>query len=150
MTHKVGQHTYHFGRMDARTQFHVTRRIAPLLSTLGQAAGVLGQLSAMGPEAMLAIMGPLAERMASMPEQDLDYVINKALAVTSRQQGEHLVPVMADSGVILFADITGEQLMALTSRCLQENLGNFFDLALGLFQDSSPQAPEPSPSNPSA
>ena len=134
--------------MDARTQFHVTRRIAPLLATLGQAADIFGQLASMGPQGMLAIMSPLAERLAGMPEQDLDYVINKALAVTSRVEGERMAPVMVGEA-IMFADITGEQLMSLTVHCLQENLGNFFDLALGLFQDTNQAAPAPSSSSPS-
>lgn len=141
---EIGGHTYAFGKMDARRQFHVARRVGPLLALMGNVAAAVAHIpasdeakaeNAQNEEAagrFLLFMGPLAEKLQEMSDEDLDYVINACLSVTSRKEGERWAPMMAADGrSFMFQDLALPQLLQLTVESLRENLGNFFDTVGG-------------------
>lgn len=126
----IGENEYRTGKLDAFRQFHVARRLAPLLAGLGDAATHLpSEDSAERATATLtAVIGPLAKVLASMSDEDCDYVLNECLSVCSRKQGDRFVPIkMRGSSMLQFQDITLQEMMRLAVAVVQENLGSFFD-----------------------
>jgi hypothetical protein len=140
----IGGNTYEIGKMPTRTQFHVQRRVMPILLALGPSLiGALGSMKS-GPDAttaeksgseadiMTAAMAPLVGSLAEMRDDELDYIINACLAVCNRKVGDKWARVLAPDGVtFMFADMTSSEMMQLTVATIQENLGNFFDLLPG-------------------
>lgn len=141
-TQEINGHTYRFDRMDARKQFHVARKVGPLLAMMGNVAAAVGHLpTAAEAQAekeqeaagrFLLFMGPLAERLQEMSTADLDFVIDTCLSTAHRKEGDRWAPVMAGDGhTMMFADITMQTMLQITMGALRENLGNFFDLVGG-------------------
>ncbi|MGE4191787.1 MAG: phage tail assembly chaperone [Pseudodesulfovibrio sp.] len=111
--------SYRVGRMDARRQFHVVRRLTPLLSGLTDLAALKSD--------PLAALGPIAETIAAMKDQDADYIIDACLAVTERQQAAGGWAKVMQHGSLMFEDLDMADMLRLAGACLQENLGGFFD-----------------------
>ena len=117
---------YRVGKMDARRQFHVMRRLAPLLSTLGPvAAGGLDDPAA---------LAPMAAVLAGLSDEDVDYVLDTCLAVCQRQQGDAWAAIRVPNGkasLSMFADIDMAAELRLTAEAIKGNLGDFFAPLLG-------------------
>lgn len=115
---EIGGQKYRIGRIDARKQFHVARRLAPLLAGLGS-------LSGKG-EGFATAVAPLAEALSSMPDSDVDYVLDVCLGACQRvQPNGHAAPIMA-RGELMFEDIDMAQMVQIAIRVIQQNLGSFF------------------------
>jgi hypothetical protein len=101
---------YRFGVLDAFKQFHLARRIAPVMGSLAQAGGLKDALQ------------PIAEAVARMPDQDCNFVLQTCLRSVQRQSG----PVWANIfvGESLMFDLG--VMLQLTAKVIQENLGPFF------------------------
>lgn len=110
---------YRSDRMDAKKQFHVARRLAPLLAGLG------GALK--GDKAGFSeFIGPIAEALSKMSDEDTDYVIDACLRLVHRRQGEVWQAVTTRSGDLMFDDIDLPVMLRLTVAVIQQSLGGFF------------------------
>lgn len=116
---EVGGQQYRIGRLDAKKQFHVARRLAPLLAGLG---GALQGES----KGFTQLVTPIAEALSKMSDEDTDYVIDTCLAVVQRQSNNQWASVMVRNGGLMFQDIDMAQMLQLTVAVVQGNLGNFF------------------------
>jgi hypothetical protein len=115
---EVGGQKYRIGRIDARKQFHVARRLAPLLAGM---SGVPDKSAGFA-----AFLGPLTDALSSMSDEDVDYVLDVCLGVCQRiQPNGHPAPVMVRGG-LMFEDIDMGQMIQLAVKVIQENLGGFF------------------------
>lgn len=132
----INEISYTIGKLSAREQLHVARRLAPVLAELFVSFKNSPQQVDAGLDAILALASvPLAKTFAEMPEPDVDYVVNKCLSVCQRQQKNGWAKVMVDD-VLMFADIELDTLLSLTAEVVQENLGRFFPTS----QPESPTA----------
>jgi hypothetical protein len=118
-TVEVGGFQYRIGRIDARKQFHVARRLAPLLAGMtglpDKAAGFSG------------FIGPLTDALSGMSDEDVDYVLDVCLGVCQRMQPNgHGAPVIARGGGLMFEDIDMGQMVQLAVKVIQQNLSGFF------------------------
>lgn len=108
-------------KLNAFQQFHVVRRVLPVLSSVfeGDDAGFMRR--AIG-------------AMAGMPDADCDFVLRTCLAVVQRQQGQAWAPVIAPQQglAMMFDDIGLTELMQLTVEVIKENLSGFFSAAAAL------------------
>ncbi|ENW20969.1 phage tail assembly chaperone [Acinetobacter haemolyticus] len=148
---------YTIGRLNAVDQFHVSRKIAPIVPKLmpiiaevakgdldktiaaikaQQARNWTETADAQGEvetpphsdiEADLSDLEPLADAfsplmdvIAQMPEEDVNYIIFKCLAVVKRSGG-----VVCRNNTIMFDDIDMTQLLPLVIATIRINLGNF-------------------------
>jgi hypothetical protein len=126
--------TYVIGRLDVFEQFHIARRLGPMLSELLQAfksaAGLFMGEAASKDEIIMAILeiatGPLANALAKMSNADADYILHGCLAVCQRQQATGYAKVYVRGGGMMFQDIQLDTLLALVFFVIQENLGGFF------------------------
>lgn len=113
---KVGEHTYRTRQLDGRRQFHIARRLLPVVMSGGgsedgaQAFNMMAALSA-------------------MPDADADFVINSCLAVVDRQDAgsQNWFPILTPEGVFKFADIQYSMaaIIQLIIPVFQENAQGF-------------------------
>jgi hypothetical protein len=125
---EIGSDTYATGKLCAFEQFHVTRRVAPIFGMLGITASQIAKYSdKQTPEAdaFAALLPVVFEQVASMREDDVDYVLKTCLSKCSRLQGERFAPVMTQ-GKLMFMDIEMPVMLQLVLVTMQENLGGFF------------------------
>jgi hypothetical protein len=116
---EVGGQKYRIGRIDARKQFHVARRLAPLLAGMS----ALGDKSA----GFAALIGPLTDALSGMSDEDVDYVLDVCLGACQRiQPNGQGAPVIARGGALMFEDMDMGQMIQLAVKVIQENLGGFF------------------------
>lgn len=126
---------YSIGVMDAFTQFHVARRVAPAMQALGLS---ILELTELGKElqndtAMLAMSKPVLDVISKMSNEDVDYVLKACMKVVSRRPSGAEAPwqTVMNGGNLQFADILMPQMIQITMNVLKERLGGFFGPLLG-------------------
>lgn len=129
----LNEQQYRVGKLDAMKQFHVTRRIGPLLPKLVPAL--------MGKDKLLAVIGsdalteqaaidaaeavaPFVNALADMTDEASEYVITACMGVVTRQQANGWRPVWG-GGTSLFDDMDMGVIGPLVVRVISESLGPF-------------------------
>lgn len=141
---EIGGNTYRINSMPAMTQFHVMRKLGPVLPgivpVLAQAAATLpqgdsqeagGAMATVDGVAAIAMAAqPLLDGLASMADADAEYVINHCLSAVMRRDagGKSWSAVHRDS-VTMFDDIDLMARMHLVLAVLRENYTGFFRAA---------------------
>lgn len=139
---------YRAERIDAMRQFHVVRRLAPVLAQLAAAFGkvappakapapvpapvpapeAVAEPTAAAPIDPGAIAGleGVANALAGLSDADAEYVLHTLLSHVTREQpgaGWHKV---SNGSSFMYDDLPLPTLMYLAFKSLQENLGDFF------------------------
>jgi len=128
----VGAHTYRIGRLNAKAQLHIVRRIAPVFADSAPMVLALIRRFQAGEkvqaEAMIEHFGSAANAFKSMSDDDVDYVIDKAMSVVERQMqgGTGWARMTAPNGVMMFQDLTWPETLQIVWLVIQENVLNFF------------------------
>jgi len=112
-------HTYRVGKLDARAQFHIVRRLAPVLGELTPAL--------QGGKGGLDALPPIATAVAKLSDADADYCIFGLLKVVSRKQPNGLGwgPVSTEN-LLMYDDIGMTQMLKLAWEALTFNMSGFF------------------------
>ena len=141
---EIGGNTYRINSMPAMTQFHVMRKLGPVLPgivpVLAQAAAALPQADGQedggamttvdGVAAIAMAAQPLLDGLASMADADAEYVINHCLsAVMRRVSGGKSWTAVSRDGVTMFDDIDQMTSMQIVWAALRENYTGFFRAA---------------------
>lgn len=110
---------YLIGAINAFTQLHLVKRLAPVMGALKTLADAYDE------ENPDAILEPLGRTVGSLPDDDLDYIVNTCLdAVQVRQTGGGWAR-MRSGGVLMFEpDLL--TLLFLTFQVVKANLSTFF------------------------
>ena len=123
MKFKVGEVEYSAGRLDAKRQFNIVRRLAPII---GGIAPVMGE-GRSETETITAFCKVVSE----LPDEQLDYVIDKCLEVAERNDGGAWGKVVTatPNGQVLFMykDIGMVEMLTIVFHVLQRSVGGFFD-----------------------
>ncbi len=111
--------TYRVNKIDARSQFHIVRRLAPVL---GQVAPAV-----QGGKGGMDALPALADAIAKLSDEDADYVLFGLLKVISRKQDQGLGwgPV-ATGTLLMYDDITMPTMLKLAWQALSHNMSGFF------------------------
>lgn len=133
---KVEGTEYRIGKLDVFDQFHIARRLAPLLATLGTAlldrpvVSLEGDTAKESSDRFLSLaLSPLAEAIAKMSNADADFIIHTCLAVCYRKvDPQGWAPVQVNGKTLAYDDITLTILMGLVVNVIEENLGSFFPI----------------------
>jgi hypothetical protein len=134
MEFEIAGNTYRAGKMPTFTQFHVSRRLAPVLSGLAVTAGEEAANFA-------AFLQPIAEAVARMSDADCDFILDACLGVVQRQQGTSWAPVYVGAKqALMFDDIDMAVMLQLAAKVIQENLGGFFQGGVAALKSSSQPA----------
>jgi hypothetical protein len=115
-------HTYRVGRMDAKRQFHVLRRMGPIMPGLMALDGK--GLDA--DEDAQAALGALTTALAEIQDVDMDYILDSCLAVAERKQPAGGWARVSTGGALMFEDIDMAVMLQIAWQALQHNLSGFF------------------------
>ncbi len=118
----VQDRKYRSGKLSAIEQFHIVRRIAPVIKEIGHVFKEKGQK--VDP---MEIFGPVADALSRMSDQDSEYVLKTCLKVCQVEQGGRWVPLCTSTGAIMFDDLQLAEMIQIAWSVLQENLANFTD-----------------------
>lgn len=143
----IGKHTYQVGKIDAWTSLHVYRRLIPVLSGLMSAMQSSHALEndSDRQSAYMRGLGAMADVLAGMKDEDVDFILKACFKVCSRRDKEHSrwFPVLAPNGSMMFSeDMTAIELFELASATLQsqEGLQAFFSKVADSTIAPAPQA----------
>lgn len=129
----VGQHLYRIGQLSAMEQFHISRRLGPLLTAMGGEVFKLLRGRQEGEKLDIAdfagVAGPVALVLSKMSDEESEYIINTCLKVVKREQQGAWAPILTATGLPLFADINMVGMVRLTHEVVKANLGDFFPTA---------------------
>lgn len=132
---EINGQQYRAAKLDAFKQFHVSRRLAPVLSGLVFSAdGGVGDFT--------ALLQPIAEAVARMPDADCDFILDACLSVVKRQQGGNWSTIYAGANqALMFDDIDMAVMLQIAAKVIQENIGGFFQGHIaGLSNKATPAA----------
>jgi len=125
----VDGHHYRARKMNAFQQFHVARRLAPLISEMLQMGDAL---RAMGEDPKKLIV-PFADALSRVSDDDCNYVLGVCLSMVQRMQGGNGAGIAwADAWSerahrVMFEDIDNLQpMMEIVVNVLMDNLQGFF------------------------
>lgn len=132
---QLGARDYRMDKLNAIQQFHVSRKIAPLIPALIPVFLQIAKkgekgLGSLANEESLAQIGPLlqpfADSIASLPDATVDYLIDTCLSVVRRNREGNWAPVWSSQHkTLMFDDMDLGALMPLIVRVITENLGPF-------------------------
>lgn len=116
---EIAGHTYRSGKMNARTQFHVLRRAAPIVGPIQSLASGAASSEA------FAI---LANAIATLSDDASDYIIDHCIEVVERKQGETgWAKVKVPNGSkFMFDDIDMMSMLAIASHVMRDNYTALF------------------------
>lgn len=131
----VAGKNFKLNKMDAFRQFHVVRRIGPLLTEMipafAKMAGVKtsGQSEAEKLEEFAALAGPVMAGLSKLSDQDADYVLFRLLSCVEVEQPQfHTWAKIATDSQIMMQDLELPILLQAAGRALMYNLSGFFAL----------------------
>jgi hypothetical protein len=142
----VGEHHYRARKMNAFQQFHVARRLAPVISEVLTMGDLLAKAGVVAPPAdgeeppapdLGKLIVPFADALSKVSDGDCNYVLGACLSMVQRQQGGN------GQGPATWADIWSERakammfedinamppMMEIVMHVLQDNLLGFFGAA---------------------
>lgn len=128
-TVKIKGVDYRIGKLNAITQFHVTRRIAPVMAAMGITMAMLKPIKDKEPtfDDFAPVLGPVTEMMSRMSDADCNYVIFNCLAVVQRDQGENRFAPICTGQQLMFEDIDMLAMLRITFEVIRENLSGFLE-----------------------
>lgn len=133
-------------RLDAMSQLHLARKLAPLIVSLTPSQEMRQKLAADAQRngedrpivdiAELAM--PVIEGLADMKTEDVEFISTTCLGVVQRHQGAAWADIWnAPAKRMMFDDIDGMALLQITFNVLQENLANFMRAPLSALSQPS-------------
>lgn len=126
---EIGGQKYRIGRLNARKQFHVARRLAPVVpDVIGSLASMKRMV--MGEKVDIAEFARLinggVNGLARMSDADADYVLDECLSVVTMSQMGHWVKIWSPGAGPMFDTLDLAQMAQLVWAVVQTNLMNFF------------------------
>lgn len=131
---EVGAKKFKLGKIDAFNQFHIVRRIGPLIAELVPTMGAVtkAKVDGLSEEEKLAVFGKIAEPimtgLARLSDADAEYVLFRLLAsVEVYQDAFGTWAKIASSNGLMIQDLELPVLLQAAGRALAFNLSGFFD-----------------------
>ena len=121
--------TYQIRKLDAFKQFHLSRKIAPLLPKLAPAfMGLAGLNDKADFTQTLQSFTPFAEALAEMSEEASEQVMVLALSAVLRKSGSGWAPVIAQGkAALMFDDMDLGTIIKLVIQVIGANIGPFLE-----------------------
>ncbi len=148
---EIGGHQYRIGDLDVFKQFHVARKIAPLLPAFIKgrqevAQAMLDQVAKLKPEggeaptapapstdeppelsvvSFATMMAPIADALSKLSDEDSEYVLKACLSACTRLQGKNWARLVIN-GNLMLQDIKLPDMLQLAYAVIQAKLESFF------------------------
>lgn len=135
----INNHTYRTGKIDARAQFHIVRRLAPIFGELVPALRSGKDANPMD------VLPAITASFAKLSDEDMDYCLFGLLRAVTRQQPNGLGWGPVCTGTVLaYDDISMAVMLQLAWASLKDNLSGFFAALPSDLREALPQANGPS------
>lgn len=143
---EIGAHAYKGGGMTPLVQFHITRRLAPFMGAMAKVRGT-NQVRDTGndedgkqePQPLMAeAIQPIMDAVASMRDEDAEYVLFSCLATVKRKQNDSWAALTTSNKQLMFQDVDMSTMLQIAVKVLISDLGPFFG---GLFAQAQAAAP---------
>ncbi len=108
---------YRVQKLNARAQFHIMRRLSPMLAELASAVNTV--------ENSEDALTPLASALARMSDADADYCLFGLLQAVKRKQNGALAKVAVENA-LMFDDLDMAAMLRLAFKAFQFNFADFF------------------------
>lgn len=130
--------TYRANKIDARSQFHIVRRLAPVLGEIAPA--IQG-----GKKEGLDALPALASAIAKLSDADADYCIFGLLKAIVRKQDQGLgwTPVSTEN-LLMYDDISMPIMLQLAFKAFSHNMSGFFAALPSDFKEVAQKASDQS------
>jgi hypothetical protein len=125
---EIAGQNYRAEKLDAMKQWHISRKIAPLIPAMLPAFLAIKDLNNLEEDlpALATVLQPLAEGLASMSDESSEYLIATCLSVVQRQVGNTWGRVWdAPTKTTTFTDIDMGVMMKIVIQVIQDSLGSF-------------------------
>lgn len=125
---ELADQKYRVAKLDAMRQFHVSRKLGPIVPTL---VPVFLQMAREGGVkdigASAALLQPFADALAGMSDADAEYVLATCLSVVRRKtNADTWAPVWSDKAkACMFDDMDLGTMVQLTLEVVKDSLGPF-------------------------
>ena len=134
----IAGNTYRYGKLNAFQQFHIERRIMPLVFSAFPAffstKDEKEKDSVVTFQEILEKSRPMADVLSKMSDEDADYVTKTCLSIVQRKQGMEWVSLMSD-GRLMFDDLDAFEMMLLSFFVIRRNLANFMQKLVTFLAD---------------
>ena len=130
----IGDRTYIIGKLSALDQFHVFRRVMPLMQPI---LNSIKKGMGFGPLTVLEI----SDDLAKIPDDQLNYVIYKCLDVVQVKTSEGALIRLRVNGQSMFGEMDLPMMMQIMWAVLMENFRPFLSGLLGSPSTAEPQTP---------
>lgn len=122
----LGDRVYRIGKLNAMQQFHLVRRLGPVLVVAGVTLDMLRKGMKIDLGDIVAMAGPVMDIMSKMPDDEAEYLVFLCLGCCQIKQGNAFAPMMTPDGKkLMFADIEMPEMLRVVIEVLKDNLGNF-------------------------
>jgi len=125
---EINGQPYRMGKLDAMRQFHLSRRLAPIIPTLIPVFVKLSREGGLNQDlpGFASVLGPFAEGLADMSDEVGEYIVNTCLSVVQRSAGQNWTNVWnAQAKACMFDDMDLGVIMQVVMRVVQDSLGPF-------------------------
>jgi hypothetical protein len=138
----IKMNEYKFEKIDALSQFHIVRRLAPIIGELAAVVANSGVLKSgkkfeemsindMDFDAIAKDLGPVLSTFAKIPDEDMNYSLFGLLKGVYRKNttGGGWSRVTTDNQLFMFEDIKADMalMMTLAGQSFAANLGGFIN-----------------------
>jgi hypothetical protein len=133
---EIGGRKFKLNKINAIKQFHIVRRIVPILSDLGPVMGDVQKV--MNPNSNISeakkferaakIMTPILNGISNMSEADSNKVLFGLLSAVEMKQEHGNWAFVANDEMLLFQDMELPILLQLAGRSFMFNLSGFFSV----------------------
>lgn len=143
MEFTLGEKQFRTSKLDAFSQFHVSRKLAPIIPTL---IPVFVKIARDGVEltdiaSYAEILAPFADGLAAMSNEDSEYVLSTCMSVVKRKTvgNDNWAVVWSNSArACMFDDMDLGDIIQIVLKVVQDSLGNFIR-GLLMSQTTSPE-----------
>ncbi len=125
LTVTLKNQTYQIEKLSTMEQFHVARRLGPILAVMGITVDTVRKGFDFDLEDMKASLGPVSQIVAYMTKDDSEEIIFGCLVAVKRKQSTGLAPVCNDKRQLMFDDIDMAVMLRLVIAVIKYNLQNF-------------------------
>lgn len=131
---EIGSRKFKLNKIDAFKQFHITRRLAPLLGELAPVMGSIAQSAKNSDllseteklEQFAKLAAPVMNGLSKLSDQDADRVLYGLLSAVEIQQAAGNWARVATDSALMMQDLELPVLLQCAGRAFMFNLSGFF------------------------
>lgn len=127
---KIKEASYSIGRLSAKKQFAVSRRLVPFIGDI--MPNIKDLMSGEGAllDRAVELVPQIANTLASMKDEDCDFIFDTCLAVVKVQRPEGWFALTTpDGGTMMYHDLIElPEMLQLTAEVVKANLMSFFPI----------------------